>query len=412
MTIEEILAALQAIVDGAVNEDGTERALTDEEVQRYEGLETQLAAVRASGDIRRRNQAYNTPNRTDLHVHSGGSERTVETDEDRAFRSYLRSGIPNQDLTFRPATDGADSHVFRAQAEGSGAAGGYLVPEGFRNRIMERLKNFGGLTNVVEHVPTSTGNPLPWPTVDDTANEGEIVAENAQAAGGADLVFGTKTLGAYKYEATGVDGEPLKVSWELAMDAEFDLESLVERSLARRIHRKQAKDWATGSGVGQPQGILTGGTTGITVASNAVGMTYANLLAATNVPDEAYLEDGEPVWVMHKNILTLVQGLVDDVGRPLLQMSTDGISGRPQRTILGYNVVVDNSFPSSFAAAAKTAVFGNTNLGYVIRDVKEVTMIVLRELFAKTGQIGYMAWARADGMVQDGNAYTVITAAA
>lgn len=411
LTIEQILESLQAIIDGAEAEDGTERPLNDEEVQRYEDLERQLTTARRDMEIRSRNNAYNTPIRSDLHVHAGGQQAVQRTDEERAFSAYLRSGIPNNDLTYRALPDDAGMQ-FRAQAEGTGAAGGYLVPEGFRNNIIERLKGFGGLAAEAEHIQTSSGNPLPWPTADDTANSGEIVAENAQAAGGADKVFGVKTLGAYKYESTGVDGEPLKVSWELAQDTEFNLEDFVERNLATRIRRKQARDWVIGDGTGEPQGILPGGTTGVTIAVNAAGMTYANIVAATHVPDIAYREDGESIWVMSDGAAALIEGLVDLNGRPLMNMSTDGIAGKPARTLMGYRVVIDNSFPATFAGSAKTAVFGNVRRGYVIRDVKEVTLVVLRELFARTGQIGYLSWARADGLVQDPYAYTVITAAA
>jgi hypothetical protein len=47
MGIEEILAALQAIIDGAVGTNGQPRRLTDEEVTQYEALEVDLAAARS-----------------------------------------------------------------------------------------------------------------------------------------------------------------------------------------------------------------------------------------------------------------------------------------------------------------------------------------------------------------------------
>lgn len=56
MTIEEILAAMQAIIDTA---DG--RSLTAEEVANYEGFEAQLADAQASDGVRRRQAAYATP---------------------------------------------------------------------------------------------------------------------------------------------------------------------------------------------------------------------------------------------------------------------------------------------------------------------------------------------------------------
>lgn len=51
-TIEEIMAAMQALLDGAAG-----RSLTTEEIANYEGLESELASVRASNAIRDRDAA-------------------------------------------------------------------------------------------------------------------------------------------------------------------------------------------------------------------------------------------------------------------------------------------------------------------------------------------------------------------
>lgn len=408
-TIEQILADLQAIIDGAIDPEnnGEERPLTDEEVQRYEALEGELQTVRRSVEFRSRHTAYITPNRNAI-VPAGEHGSVQRTGEERAFEHYLRTGTPNSDLN--PAS-GPVPMEYRAQAEGTGAAGGFLVPAGFLQKITERLKAFGGISGEAEHVNTGSGNPLPWPTNDDTANTGEIVAENAAPAGGADLVLGQKTLGAYKYTSEGVGGVPLKVSFELAQDSAFNLEEFVQRKLAERIGRKQAADWSMGTGTGMPLGAVTGGTSGVIVASNVTGLSYAEAVSTVHVPDVAYREDGESVWVMNDAIMALLERLVDTTGRPLLQMSTDGIAGKPVRTLLGYRIVIDNTLPATYGVATKTLLFGNINRAYIIRDVQEVTMIVMRELYALNGQIGYMAWARADGTVQDVNAYTVVRGA-
>jgi hypothetical protein len=55
-TIEEIMAAMTALMDGAAG-----RALSAEEVTAYEGLETELAAANADVQARARHAAYNTP---------------------------------------------------------------------------------------------------------------------------------------------------------------------------------------------------------------------------------------------------------------------------------------------------------------------------------------------------------------
>lgn len=400
-TIEQILADLQAIIDGAMD-NGEERPLTDEEAQRYEALEGELTTVRRSAEFRSRHTAYLTPNRS--VVPAGAQTNVQQTEEERAFEHYLRTGIPNQDLTPNVSPE------FRAQSEGTNSAGGFLVPTTMLNRITERLKAFGGIASNAESVSTGSGAPINWPTNDDTANSGEIVAENAAPAGGADLVFGQKTLGAYKYDSTGVGGLPLKVSFELVQDSAFNVESFVEKKLSERIGRKQASDFAVGTGVGMPLGALPGGTTSTIVASNVNGLSYAEIVATIHAIDIAY-RGNNCKWYMNDAIAALLEKLVDGSGRPLLGESTDGISGKSTQTLRGYPIVIDNGLPATYGAAAKTLIFGDLNAGYIIRRVKEVTMIVLRELYAINGQIGYMAWARADATVQDANAYTVVRGA-
>lgn len=396
MTVDEILEALQAIIEGAKTDDGEERPLTDDEAARYEELEGKLTMARRSAEIRSRQAAYVAPVRSDLHVHVATKE--PEDPHERAFESYLRTGQENGDLA-----------EFRAQSVGTNTAGGYLVPAGFRAKLIERMKQFGGIADEAETFNTSEGNPLNYPTIDDTANIGEIVAEAGTFAAGADLVFATRALTAYKYMAGGAGNLPLKVSWELRDDAAFDLPSFLTRTLGTRIARVQAVHWATGTGTGQPQGIVTPITTSGAIASNATGPTYAELLATVNFLDPAYWAGAK--WLMNSATLAKIQGLVDTTGRPLLNPSTEGISSSPGgQTLLGYPVVIDQAMPA-MAASAKFLAFGNINEAYVIRRVKDVTLVVLNELYAANGQTGYMAWARADGAVQNPNAIVVRTAA-
>ena len=395
MEISELIAALKQIIDAAQG-----RSLTDEEVERYEQIEKDLAVARRDHEIRSRQTAYETPIRTDLHLYAGAPATETRSDEDRAFEHYMRTGQENSDLI-----------EHRAQSEGSDAAGGYTVPDGFLAKIVERKKAYGGIASVASTISTDSGNPLPFVTNDDTANSGEIVAENAAPAGGADLVFGVKTLGAYKYTSQGTGGLPVKVSVELLQDSAFDLESYLAKILGTRIARKQARDFAIGTGSGQPQGLVTGLTESDEIAGDVP--TYAELLAATFAVDEEYLQGGAK-WVMHSSILAGIQGLLDGNGRPLLNTSTDGISGTPSRTLLGYPVVIDNAMSSVWDDGAatptgsKAIVFGSISDSFLIREVKGVTLVVLRELYAVTGQVGFMAWARADSIVQDPNAATVI----
>lgn len=389
-TVEGIIAALQTIIDGAKNADGTDRSLTDEEVARYEELEGKLTMLRRGKEVRSRHDAYLTPTRNDLHVNVTGGENR----EDRAFDQYLRSGVAPPELA-----------EFRAQSEGTNTAGGYLVPQGFRAKLIERMKQFGGIANYAETITTSEGNLLPYPTIDDTANVGEIVAEGGTFAAGADFVFAQRTLSAYKYMAGGAGNLPLKVSWEVLQDSAFDVSSFVARKLGERIARLQAVHWATGTGSGQPQGIVTPITTSGTIGTLALSDLVATILFL----DPAYRANAK--WLMNDATYGTIMGLNDSTGRPLLTGVNDGITGDiTSPRLLGYPVVIDQAMPSK-ATGAKFLAFGDIGEAYVIRRVKDVTLVTLNELYAANGQTGFMAWARADGAVQNVNAIVVRTGA-
>lgn len=399
MGVEEILSALQAILDGAKNEDGTERSLTDEEVERYEALEKDLITARKSEEIVKRQAAYKS-----VKVPAVVTGKRADDDDEvaRAFDAYLRTGQKSDAIQ-------------RAQGEATGSAGGYLVPEGFRQKMIEKRKAFGGIAENAESISTDSGNPLPWPLNDDVDNLGGIVAEGAVVTTNpnADLVFSTRTLGAYKYGSGGASNLPLKVSWELAQDSAFDLAGFVARKLGERIARAQAADWVVGTGVGEPQGLLSaqGGISGATAISSNTAPTYADLVTIVHDLDPAYREGA--VWVFNDAFLEVLRKMEDTTDRPLFgSLNSWSMEGAPGgSTLLGFPVIIDQACPAP-SASNSFGFFGNLREAYVIRRVKATTMVTLNELYAVNGQIGYLAWERADGMVQDPNAGVLLTAAA
>jgi HK97 family phage major capsid protein len=332
--MEEILQKMQELLDAAEG-----RSLTEDEVTKYEELEGQLKTAQRDVEIRSRQTAYNTPVGATA-VHTG----TVKQDDglERAFESYLRTGIANQDIT-----------ELRAQSAGSDPAGGYMVPPGFRQKLVEARKAYGGLAAEVDTFNTDTGTTLEYPSVDDTANIGQITAEAANYAGGADLVFGTVALGAFKYTSAGASNLPLKVSVELLQDAAFDVQGLISRKLGERIARKQAVDWVTGTGTTLPFGIARAGLTANVTLAAGNAITYAQLLAIETALDPAYEQNAK--WAMSKATWQNIRAVVGTDGRPLVQESAQaGIGTSPNRSLLGYPVVIDQAFPANNTLSASS----------------------------------------------------------
>lgn len=388
MTAEAILEAMEALI--TVAREDEDRPLTDDEAERYEALESQLQAVQRSAQIAARDVAYRSAVHPGIHVATAQHDDTL----DRAFDSYLRTGQQNQDLV-----------ELRAQGEAVGSEGGFLVPPGFRDVLIERMLAFGGLANEVETLSTSTGQSLEWPTNDDTANAGEIVAEGGTFASGADLVFGTATLGAYKYGAGGASNVPVRVSMELLQDSAFDVAGFLARALGTRIGRAQAVHWVRGTGTGQPLGILTTTTNESVDVSLVVDFDDLTDTMARLDPD--YISNA--VWAFNNATLWQIRQLVDGQSRPLwLPNAESGMTDLPGGTLLGHRVVIDQAFNSVAANTNRIAVFGDLRQAYVIRRVLDVTVIVDPFTRAANGQTQFHAWARADGTIQQRNAYVTL----
>lgn len=401
MTVEEIVAALQAIIDSAVSEDGTERALTEEEQARYAQLETELRKLQADRETRARMRAYLTVPTT---LGAGGThDMEGRAQESRAFTRWLRTdGRGMSDAELRTLSKGTDS------------AGGYLVPDEWRDKLVECIKSFGGFIPEAEEVQSSDGRKWIWPTLSDettgTPNEGAIVAESGSFAGGADPAFGENTLDVFKYTTTGASNNPLRVTVELLQDSGVDLDALIRKLFARRIARKQNTHAVVGTGSGQPKGILNGTADFELSTTNTWDGTnngYGDLVAITTLLDQEYLDNAK--WLMNRATYAQLVTLTDDNGRPLIMPSTAGIGDGVGRgmTILGYPVVLDSAAPNA-ADDVNFMAFGDFRQAYVWRRVQELQVIQDPYARKSNGEVEYVAWQRAGGTVQDRCAYVIV----
>lgn len=391
LTAEDLMTKLEEII----SEAGSEPLSEDAQAEVSE-LENQLAIIAGSDAIRDRHNARKQVRPGIRPVDMAGASSS----ELKALDRYLRSGDP--------------SLIKNALSEGVPSEGGYLVPDEFRDKIVECMHSFGGMMEHAEELTTSTGAPLSWPTVNDAPgdvpNEAVITPEGQQqSSGGADPVFGEASLGAYTYTTTGANNEPVRISRELLQDARIDVQAKISSLFGIRIARKLAKDIATGSGVGEPKGILNGTADVELVTANDMGNAangYAKLLEIEDSVDSAYLANAK--WVMNRTTWTQIRKIVDLDGRPLmLQSAQSGISGRIERQLLGYPVVIDEGFPSP-ADDVNFMVFGDIREAYVVRHVADLEVLVDPYSRGKYRQVEMSGWARADGTVQNRCAYSIV----
>lgn len=391
---------MKEVMDRASAEN---RDLTAEERQTYDRAEADLDRV--STDLERqerfenRSTEYGQVDRTGVVAPTSeptgsGTAEAAYTD---AFAAWMRGGNAELDADQKRVlrsgwVDGKD--LKNAAGVATGAAGGFTVPAAFRQTLIETQKQIGAVRDVAEVITTSTGANLPWPTVDDTANVGAILAENTQVTE-QDVTFGQASLDAYMYTSKLV-----RVSFQLLNDSAFDLDSFLARTLATRIARIQNQHFTTGTGTAQPDGIVTSATVG---KQGAVGqtltVTYDDLIDVIDAVDPAYL-GGNVGWMMSQSARKVIRKLKDSQNRPLWEPSVQaGVAD----TLLGYRVTLNNDMPAP-AASAKSILFGDYREAYVIRDVDDFTLLRLEERYADFLQVGFLGFQRSDGTLQNGSA--------
>ena len=396
----------------ARSEDGTPD-LSAEEAQTYDRLEEKfdnLEEVINRGERHEAREKANQPDRTGVVPPDGGpSDEDQDESYARAFSNFLQHCVLDMDPAERQLIQAgfkADPDIKAAAGVGTGSAGGYAVPALFRDRFVETMKWYGPMLEEAEVIETETGANLPWPTNDDTGNVGAILGENTQVTE-QDVTLGTASLDAYMYTSKLV-----RVSLQLLQDRP-DFDTWLARKLGERVGRILNQHFTTGTGTAQPDGIVTSATVGVTGSGSLAttgGVSYANLVDLVEALDPAYgnAADGNGEapglkFMMHQSARKALRKLVDGQNRPIWEPN---MQAGAANLLLGYPVRINNDMPT-VAQNSKSLLFGNIRQAYVARIVKELTTLRLTERYADFLQVGFLAFERADGTMQDANAVRV-----
>jgi HK97 family phage major capsid protein len=278
----------------------------------------------------------------------------------------------------------------RAQSTLTGAAGLFTVPDEMMRSLEKAMLWFGGMRQAATILRTDTGADLPIPTVNDTTQVGVILDQNTQVAN-QDVVFAQLVLKAFKYSSKQV-----LVSVEMMQDSSIDVASVLGELLGERIGRITNTHFTVGVGTTTPWGIVTRAASGLApTGSVAGGITYGHLVSMEGSVDIAYRRQGA-AWMANDVVVSRLKALVDTTGRPLWQPALQGIAGGFPDTILGYPVIVNNDMPSAQTNGTKVLLFGQLSK-YLIRDVRDVTILRLDERYADFHQVAFLAFSRHDG---------------
>lgn len=273
--------------------------------------------------------------------------------------------------------------VYNALTIGTDSEGGYLVPDEYQRTLIDALQDQNIFRSLAHVISTSSGDrKIPVVASHGTAawiDEGGQYPESDDA-------FGQVSIGAYKLATM------IKVSEELLNDSVFDMPSYIAREFARRIGAAEEEAFFTGDGSGKPLGVLaaTGGAeTGVTTAS-ASTLTMDEIMDLFYSLRAPYRKNA--VFIMNDSTIKAIRKLKNNNGDYLWQPSVQ--AGQPDRLL--NRPLYTSTFMPEIEAGAKTILFGD--LGYYwVADRQGRSFKRLNELYAPTGQVGFLASERVDG---------------
>jgi HK97 family phage major capsid protein len=344
-----------------------------EAIEAVEGLEASLE--QRSEQIRRDERDGNLTYEVafDRYVRSGGRDLDAET------RAVLRGGFVREEQR-------------AGNVVGTNSAGGYTVPEGFSNILLEAQQAVFGPLQACTIEYTETGNPLPFPTLDETSEEADIVAENSTISS-SDMTFGVLNLSAFKFVAEA------QLSEELLQDNGVNLQAKLARILGTRIGKKQNSAATSGNGTGTMTGFLS--TSDTVAAAAAAAISWNDVYNLKYRVPAPYRANGK--YMCNDSVFAQLLQVHDSNNRPIVAPS---LSDNTPETILGQPVIF-NQWMDELAASKKVLAYGDWSQ-YIVRLTRIPALKVLTELYAGKDMVGFRLTQRGDGKLAFANAVQVL----
>lgn len=289
-------------------------------------------------------------------------------------------------------TEGDRRLIRNTMSTTTGSQGGYTVGIEVAKDWVSVVNGFGGIRRVARRIIGTGTGTFSMPTSDGATEEGEIVGENAQAAS-QDPSFGTVGLYAFKFSS-----KLFTVPIELMQDASFDVGSFVLERSRDRIGRIQNRKFTVGTGTGEPTGLTVAASVGKTgAAGQTTTFTHDDLADLIESVDAGNEDFGPLSWQMSQAARKAARKIKDTAGRPIWTPDTDA------DYLLGYRLVTNPHMPAP-AANAKSVAFGQMQR-YIVHDRLELMLVRIADsAYLKSGQVGFVAFARAGGNLTDATA--------
>ncbi|EPR12493.1 phage major capsid protein [Ruminiclostridium papyrosolvens] len=275
---------------------------------------------------------------------------------------------------------------------------GTVIPTTIMEKIIEKMEATGMILPLVTRTAYKGGLSIPNSTVKPVAT---WVAEGA-TSNKQKKTTGNITFTYHKLRCA------ISVSLETDTMALPIFETTFANNVVEAMVKATEQAIISGTGEGQPKGILaetvvTGQNIDIAVSAEP---TYSTLIEAEAALPLEY--ESNAVWFMTKKTFMKFIGMVDSQKQPIARVNY-GISGKPERTLLGRQVILNNymtSLGATITADTVVAFLFNPS-DYVLNTNYQMTVKKYED--NDTDDMITKAVMLVDGKVVDKNSLVTIT---
>lgn len=384
---KKAIEAARALLDAANTE---KRAMTDDESKSYDKFFAEADELRKSIDREERQReaerelAEGLESDEERSNAAGGDagQGRARTDAVLAsFRSWLTHGGA-----------GEASQEFRALSAGVNLEGGFLVtPETFVNQLIKAMDDAVIIRALANVIPMANAASIGMPSLDSDPGDADWTTELGTGTEDDAMRFGKRVMQPHPM------AKRIKISQQLLRTAALPAEALVRQRLAYKFGVTQEKAYMIGNGDKKPLGLFTASNSGIHTGRDVSQQNTSTAVTADGLINAKYsLKAGywqNANWLFHRDVVKEIAKLKGSDGQYLWRESVR--DGEPDR-LLGRPVQMSEFSPNTMTANSYVGLLGDFS-HYWILDSLQMQLQRLTELYAETGQIGFIGRYEGDG---------------
>lgn len=214
---------------------------------------------------------------------------------------------------------------------------GAVVPTTILDKIVSKMESVGGIYALVTKTAYKGGVSIPKQTLKPVATwVAEGKGSDKQKYTGGNITFAYHKLRC-----------AVSVSFETDTMSIAAFETLLVNNIVEAMVKALEKAIVAGTGTGQPTGIITSAEYAEIV--EVAAQDYDSLVRAEAAVPEAYETTAK--WCMSKKTFMGYVGMTDKQGQPIARVNY-GVNGKPERYLLGREVVLTEHLPNFSTANA------------------------------------------------------------